>query len=95
MSTAPLSGNIPTVSPGISKFLAMFSTYAVVAAATVTQVKADATAHDHIAEVTDGMTGVAAGLAQAKPEWAPDIQASLALVQAFLPVFVNLFHKKA
>ena len=85
----------PNVSPGISSFLAMFSTYAVIAAATVTQEKADATARDHVAEVTDGMTGIAAGLAQAKPAWSPDIQASLVLVQTFLPVFVNLFRKKA
>lgn len=83
----------PAVSPGVSKFLSMFSTYAVISAATIQQEKSDIVKNDHVAAVTDGLTGVGAGLAQAKPEWSADIQASLGLMQAFVPIFVSLFHK--
>lgn len=84
----------PTVSPGVAKLLATFSTYAVIASATIQQEQADIAANDHVAAVTDGLTGVAAGLTQAKPEWGPDITASLNLAQTFIPLLVGLFHHK-
>ena len=89
MSTQPVT---PEISPGVSKILQSFTTYATIAAATIQQEQADIAAGQHTQAVIDGITGVAAGLAQAKPSWSADIQASLSLLQTFLPAFVGLFH---
>lgn len=82
----------PAVSPGVTRILGMFTTYATIAAATIQQEQADIAAGNHIAAVTDGLTGIGAGLAQARPAWTGDIEASLGLVQSFLPLLIGLFH---
>lgn len=89
MSTQPVT---PSISPGVSKILSTFTTYATIAAATIQQEQADISKGDHVAAVSDAVTGVAAGLASAKTSWQADISASLALFQTFLPIFVGLFH---
>ena len=92
MSTSAVT---PAVSPGVANILGMFTTYAAISAATIQQEQADIAAGDHVAAVTDGLTGIGAGLAQAQPAWTGDIEASLGLIKSFLPLIVGLFHHKA
>ena len=83
----------PQISPGLSNLLNTFANYAALAAAAIQKEQADIAAKDHVAAVVDAINIAGAGLAAAVPGWGADIDAALGLANAFIPVFVGLFHK--
>ena len=93
MATTP-TAPVPTPSPGVSNFFKYFNALAPVVAATIQADQADISAGDHLAAVTDTMTGVAYGFGQINPIWGVEAQAALSVATPFIGLLVSLFHKK-